>query len=200
MKYFSGAPEDHTAKKYDSITGYENKKGIRTYGKQELTEILKNAGYKYTKYYYPMPDYKLPNIIFSDKFYPTEKTLKQYTPYVSDINASVDFDEKKAYLDIIKNKQFDFFANSFFIEASMQEIEEDIDLKNQKLVKIDETMQKFYDNQYKIGKKENNIVVDVNQKLIEENYALRTELNAMANSKSWKITKVFRDFRTNHNK
>ncbi len=200
MKYFSGAPEDHTAKKYDGITGYENKKGIRTYGKQELTEILKNAGYKYTKYYYPMPDYKLPNIIFSDKFYPTEETLKQYTPYVSDINASVDFDEKKAYLDIIKNKQFDFFANSFFIEASMQEIEEDIDLKNQKLVKIDETMQKFYDNQYKIGKKENNIVVDVNQKLIEENYALRTELNAMANSKSWKITKVFRDFRTKHNK
>ena len=61
-------------------------------------------------------------------------------------------------------------------------------------------MQKFYDNQYKIGKKENNIVVDVNQKLIEENYALRTELNAMANSKSWKITKVFRDFRTKHNK
>mgnify|MGYP000424525881 CR=1 FL=1 len=34
------------------------------------------------------------------------------------------------------------------------------------------------------------------EKFIEENKKLRDELNAMVNSKSWKITKPIRDFRT----
>ena len=75
MKYFSGVEEDHTNKIYDGITGYENKKGIRTFGKNELKEILQKSGYSYTKFYYPMPDYKLPNIIFSDKYLPDEEKI-----------------------------------------------------------------------------------------------------------------------------
>ena len=52
-------------------------------------------------------------------------------------------------------------------------------------------MQKFYDNHYKIKEK-----TDLEKQLIEENKKLRDELNAMVNSKSWKITKPIRDFRT----
>ena len=36
MKYWLGAPEDHTNVKYDGITGYQNDNTIRTFGKREL--------------------------------------------------------------------------------------------------------------------------------------------------------------------
>lgn len=191
MKYFSGVEEDHTNKIYDGITGYENKKGIRTFGKNELKEILQKSGYTYTKFYYPMPDYKLPNIIFSDEYLPNEENIKNYNPYLSNEGSEAQYDEKEAYKDIIKNKQFDFFANSFFIEASQKEINTKVDLNKQDLFKVDDVMQKFYDNHYKIKEK-----TDLEKQLIEENKKLRDELNAMVNSKSWKITKPIRDFRT----
>ena len=195
MKYFSGAAEDHTGKVYDGITGYENKNGIRTFGKEELKEILRQSGFSYTKFYYPMPDYKLPNIIFSDEYLPNEETIQKYTPYLSTENASVAYDEKQAYLDILKNKKFDFFANSFFIEASLQEFETIVDLTKQEFIKIDQAMKPFYERHYKIGKTNENLVRET--QLFEENQKLKEELNAMANSKSWKITKPFRDFRGN---
>ena len=150
MKYFSGALEDHTGKRFDGITGYENKKGIRTFGKEELKHILKEAGFPYTKFYYPMPDYKLPNVIFSDEYLPDENKLQKYTPYLSAENSFVQYDEKQAYLDIIKNNQFGFFANSFFIEVSMQPINTEVDLSKQQLIQIDEAMKAFYDLHYKI--------------------------------------------------
>lgn len=191
MKYFSGVEEDHTNKIYDGITGYENKKGIRTFGKNELKEILQKSGYSYTKFYYPMPDYKLPNIIFSDKYLPDEEKIENYTPYLSNEGSKAQYNEKKAYKDIIKNKQFDFFANSFFIEASQEKINTEIDLSKQDLVKIDDIMRKFYDNHYQIQEKTN-----MEKQLMEENKKLKEELNAIVNSKSWKITKPIRDFRT----
>ena len=194
MKYFCGALEDHTGKRYDGITGYENKKGIRTFGKNELKEILEKSGLKYTKFYYPMPDYKLPNIIFSDEYQPNEATIQNYTPYLSEENMAVAYNEKNAYIDIIKNDKFDFFANSFFVEASTQSFNTEVDLSKQQLVKIDESMKPFYDKHYSIGKKQENTPLE--KQLLEENQKLKDELNAMASSTSWRITKPFRDFRS----
>ena len=201
MKYFTGAAEDHTGKIFDGILGYENKKGIRTFGKNELKEILKESGFENTNFYYPLPDYKLPNKIFSDEYLPTEETINDYTPYLSDDNAEVLYNEKEAYKDVIKNKQFDFFANSFFIEASSDIIETNIDFSTQELVKIDETMEKFYKDHFKIQTNNKLQVKEMElQQTIEENKKLREELNAMANSKSWKITKPLRDFTTRNKK
>ena len=201
MKYFSGAAEDHTGRTYDGILGYENKKGIRTFGKKELKELLRQNGFQYTKFYYPMPDYKLPNIIFSDDYLPTEESIKKYTPYLSEENSEVIFDEKKAFKDIIKNNQFDFFANSFFVEASNSIINTEIDLTKQNLIKIDNAMQAFYQKHYKIQKNDKQELKEIEKKnALEENNRLKEELNAIANSKSWKMTKPFRDFRKRKNK
>ena len=174
------------------ITGYINKKGIRTFGKVQLKEILEEADFKYTKFYYPLPDYKLPNVIFSEEYKPNEERLEKYTPYLSEENTMVEFDEKKAYEEVIKNNQFEFFANSFFIEASMQEFKTEVNLENQDLAPIDDETKEFYKKHFRIkeqGVQEN---TELEKKLMEENQKLKEELNAMANSKSWKITKPFR--------
>lgn len=127
IKYFAGAVEDHTSIKYDSIIGYSNKKGPITYGKRELTELLVRNGLSNVRFYYPLPDYKLPNVIFSDECLPSEKDIDNlYDVYYYD-NTILNFDEKKAYKEIIKENKFDFFANSFFIECSGCDIEKKID-------------------------------------------------------------------------
>lgn len=192
LKYFSGAPEDHTGKVYDGINGYENKKGIRTFGKEVLKEMLNKAGFKYTKFYYPMPDYKLPNIIFSDEYKPSKKTLENYLPYLSNENSSVKFDEKKSYEDIIENGKFDFFANSFFVETSKKEIETNISLEKQNLIQVDEITKRFYDEHFKI---DSFISHENTEELLEENRKLKEELNRIINSKSWRITKPLRILR-----
>ena len=193
IKYFTGALEDHTGRKYDGIEGYQNKKGIRTFGKEELTKLLNQAGLNHTKYYYPMPDYKLPNIIFSDEYKPTKELLKKYTPYVSEETTTVNYDEKKALEEIIKNNQFEFFANSFFIEASKKEITTKVNLENQKLTPIDETSQEFYKTHFKIKQEEEQTKLE--KELLAENQKLKEELQKIVNSKSWKITKPIRDLR-----
>lgn len=118
MKYWAGAREDHTGRFFDSIEDYPNKEGIKTFGKQELIELLESAGFKNTKFYYPMPDYKLPKIIFSDEYLPRIDDLFDiYSPNF-DQDRYVLFNEREAYKNVIKNKQFPFFANSFFVEVS----------------------------------------------------------------------------------
>ncbi len=147
MKYFAGAPEDHTGIKYDGVMGYRDKKGIQTFGKQELKQMLSQVGLKHTKFYYPLPDYKLPNKIFSDDYLPNETTIQDYMIYYYE-GTKIEFDEKKAYQETIKNGVFDVFANSFFVEASAQKIRTKPDLQNAKLVPIAESEKRFYEKDY----------------------------------------------------
>lgn len=181
IKYFSGANEDHTGKRFDGILGYENKKGIRTFGKNELIEILKKSGYEYSKFYYPMPDYKLPNYIFSDEYLPEEK-LEDYRIYTSN-NETVYFDEKEAIKDIIKNNMFGFFANSFFVECSAKEIDTKVDLEKYKPIKINQDMENFFEKHYTRKDEEEKEINNIKN----ENERLRKELDLIINSKSWKI-------------
>jgi SAM-dependent methyltransferase len=186
MKYWLGAPEDHTNIVYDGITGYRNKNYVQTFGKQEIKKILDEAEFTNTKFYYPLPDYKLPSLIFSDDYLPNEKTIENYTPYYYE-NTQVEFDEIKAYKEIIKNNMFDFFANSFLIEASQKPIETNVDMENIKLIPISDVSKKFYDKDY--SKKDYNTELE---NLKQENLQLKQTISNIENSKSWKLTKIFR--------
>lgn len=118
LKYWAGAREDHTGRVFDSIEDYPNDKGIQTFGKHELTELLESVGLTTTEYYYPMPDYKLPKVVYSDNYLPDETTSFDAISPNFDKERYVLFNEKLTYNNIIKNKAFDFFANSFLVIAS----------------------------------------------------------------------------------
>jgi methylase of polypeptide subunit release factors len=119
MKYWAGAREDHTGRFFDGIEDYPNDKGIQTFGKLEFEKLIKSVGFKDTEFYYPMPDYKLPKIIYSDAYLPKIDDLFDiYSPNF-DQDRVVLFDERKAFKNVIKNGQFPFFANSFLVEASL---------------------------------------------------------------------------------
>lgn len=114
LKYWAGAKEEHNGKYFDSIENYLNDNSIRTFGKAELRELLNLAGFKSVTFHYPMPDYKLPIQVFSDDLLPDIGQISGISPNY-DNERIVLFNEATAYDNIIINRQFDFFANSFLL-------------------------------------------------------------------------------------
>ncbi|MDO5151350.1 MAG: methyltransferase domain-containing protein [Oscillospiraceae bacterium] len=118
LKYWAGHAEDHTGEYFASIEGYNREKEkADSFSKNELKKIISEAGYQCQDFYYPFPEYKFPQQIFSDKFLPKEDDIicsrdsYDYDKYQT-------FDETAAFRNIIQSGYFDIFANSFFVELS----------------------------------------------------------------------------------
>ncbi|WP_082171749.1 class I SAM-dependent methyltransferase [Methylobacterium indicum] len=132
LKYFAGHPEDHFGQKFFGIEDRYNGNSIVTFGRIELFEKIKSAGFKFQNWYYPFPDYKLPLAIMSEKIEHIErfdkfKSLIEFLLYESsDDHAEQIFDVKKAWYPIVRNRLLNVFANSYLIVASDQNVEENI--------------------------------------------------------------------------
>ena len=118
LKYWCGAPEDHTGVPFDGMNQYAvGSKIARTFSKKELDNIIKDSGFRNTFFYYPLPDYKLPTVIYSEKYLPQAENLMNMLPYYT-TNATLVAGESSIYRDLIDNNVFEFFANSFLVECS----------------------------------------------------------------------------------
>ena len=116
LKYWAGAKEDHTSLLFDSIQGYLNTKKVATYSKEELKKMLCKTGFLNIEFYYPFPDYKLPNIIYSEKYLPKIGDLRNLI-HNYDMSRYVFFDEGIVYDQLIKDSNFEKFSNSFLTIA-----------------------------------------------------------------------------------
>ena len=116
LKYWAGALEDHTAVLFDGIQGYLNTEKIATYSKTELENILKEVDLSEFKFYYPFPDYKMPNTIYSEKYLPKVGDLRGLI-HNYDMKRYVFFDEGIVYDQLIKDKNIEKFSNSFLVIA-----------------------------------------------------------------------------------
>ena len=114
MKYFSGSPEDHTGNYFESIEGYNNKT-VKTFSRNTLDGMLHDSGFEHTFFYYPLPDYKFPEEIYSDYFLP--KHHFNNLGHSFDRDRYIMFNENKALTEASKDGNFCFFANSFFVEC-----------------------------------------------------------------------------------
>ena len=117
LKYLAGATEDHTGVPFDGVNNYENIDYVKTLSKPEIIDLLRNAGYKKIEFYYPMPDYKMPNVIYSDNRLPNVGELRNIIN-VFDRERYKTFNEEIVFDQLIKDGLFDYFANSFLIFAS----------------------------------------------------------------------------------
>lgn len=119
LKYWCGAGEDHTGVPFDGMNQYEfTNQGIRTFSKAALENLVKESGFSNTYFYYPMPDYKLPSVIYSEKYLPKDENMQNVEFYDTADGVTLVADEKKIYRDIIANGAFEFFSNSFLVECS----------------------------------------------------------------------------------
>jgi len=123
LKYWCGAEEDHTGHPFDGLNNYEGVTHAKTFGKAELTKLLTAAGFQACNYYYPYPDYKLPNVIYTDRFLPsTDAAAAPREFYLN--NEYFTANERGLLPEISENGAFPFFSNSYFVEASPSQLPE----------------------------------------------------------------------------
>lgn len=116
LKYFAGCKEDHLSEYFKGIEGYPVSKGIKTFSKKELENVLRESGFQKQTFYYPYPDYKFPTTIYSDKFLPKENDLNNNIRNF-DMERMLLFDETKVFDSLIENELFPEFSNSFLVIA-----------------------------------------------------------------------------------
>lgn len=114
IKYWAGAREDHTGNLMDGIEGYRNVDRVRTFSRDGLRAILNEAGLKSQQFYYPLPDYKLPTVVYSERYLPKEYPIIGNTPNYDRQRFSF-FDEGKAMNELIREGKFEEYANSYLV-------------------------------------------------------------------------------------
>lgn len=122
LKYWCGAREDHTGLPFEGMNQYTlSNREVRTFSRKELEEMVKESGFANTFFYYPMPDYKLPTVVYSQDSLPQNENMHNLLPYYIPDKITLVADEMAIYKDVIENGVFEFFANSFLVECSDSE-------------------------------------------------------------------------------
>lgn len=114
LKYWAGSKEDHVDNYFEGIEGYRKTYGVKTFSNKELEKNINEAGFNIIEWYYPYPDYKFPQIIYSDYFLPKIGELTDNKGNF-DSDRIVLFDEGKVYDNIIRNNMFKIFSNSYLL-------------------------------------------------------------------------------------
>lgn len=120
IRNFAGSEDFYTGRKFDSITAYPGiKEKYNTISRKKLVELLEECEMENYNFYYPLPDFRIPNVIFSDKSLPDYTNFSKYEPY-SRPNEQLFFSEIQLFREIIKNnpENFKTFTNSFLVEIS----------------------------------------------------------------------------------
>lgn len=118
LKYWNGATEDHTGNYFDGLRDYADVERVRTFSKRQLTKLLEHAGFERNEFYYPMPDYKLPNEIYSDDYLPQKGSLRNVS-MTYDRERYQFFNEDTLYDDLCEDGRFPEFANSFLVISTL---------------------------------------------------------------------------------
>lgn len=119
IKYLNGAVEDHTAQLFSGVNGYVGIDGVKTFSKEELKRLLKKAGFNAFDFYYPVPDYKFPEVIYAENHLEFMNNNIRNNAYNS--NRLMFYDEDHM-MESLKNEGIaESFFNSFIVEVHNDE-------------------------------------------------------------------------------
>lgn len=117
LKYFSGAKEDHTGELFEGLDGYKTAdRSVKTFSKNEIINLMDRSGLKTDQFYYPFPDYKFPDFIYTDDGF--DKIPLSYDTHSYDEDRYMFFEEVQMQNQLINENAKGIFANSFLIVAS----------------------------------------------------------------------------------
>lgn len=123
MKYFAGAPEDHLGRGMAGLRGYDPAEGVRTFSRSELRLLLEESGYGHSRFYYPYPDYKFPNEIFTDDSLQTMHYGK--FAFAMEKTRYTLFPEHEIAALLATEGAGGSIANSFFVEAATRSMRDE---------------------------------------------------------------------------
>lgn len=123
LKYFAGSSEDHLGQPFYGIGDLYGPGTAVTFGRNEIRRRLAEAGFEKTEFFYPFPDYKLPQVIVSDlaRSFPAFRVADLLTrilsrDYTRDWRPS--FPENLAAQALERNGLLLDLANSFLVVAT----------------------------------------------------------------------------------
>ncbi len=116
LRYLCGERERHTGRPFAGIDHAMGSAKGRPFSREELLEVLRMAGEERLKLYYPLPDWRMPQLIYTDGHLPEENINERLILYHEDMDTLV-ADERRLYRDVIRNHAFPFLANSFLAEC-----------------------------------------------------------------------------------
>lgn len=104
-----------------------NKSEIEGISKYRLEKILQNSGLLNYKFYYPLPDYKKANVIFTDDYMPSVIGLERNLDLKEEIEKK-NFDDRRILSEIVENSNYDFkyYCNSFLVKITDREIKNNV--------------------------------------------------------------------------
>lgn len=132
LKYLLGYQEDHNAKVYYGPQSFYKSSDATTFTKAELSAKLLSAKFKNVSYYYPFPDYKLPNVIIKDcKDIYSQQGSNLITTLLYDSKSqnysgkeTLNIHEGRVLANFITDKCLDVISNSFLLIATKEKKEE----------------------------------------------------------------------------
>lgn len=110
LKYFCGVPAGQGQAPF---AGLEDDS---LYSRAGLQALLEEAGLPAVKFYYPMPDARLPQAIYTDAYQPSDGLRDRVIPYY-DSTGTLVAAEDKLWDEVLRNEMLPFFANDFLVEA-----------------------------------------------------------------------------------
>jgi len=117
IKYWAGAPEDHTGQMFDGICGYPMGKTVRTFSRARLLQFFREAGVGSVDEYFPWPDYKTPHAVVSrtmvDRYPELAVDMAVDAIMREPINGVHFFPTTIALYETVPSGLYQEFANSF---------------------------------------------------------------------------------------
>lgn len=114
MKYWAGCQEDHLGTMFSGIEDYPDGGAVRTFTRGGLERLLSVCGVEEYHFYYPYPDYKFADSIYSDRRLPRigelSRNLRNF-----DRDRLLLFDEKNAFDMVIREGYFPIYSNSYLL-------------------------------------------------------------------------------------
>ena len=118
MKYFCGAKDPFTGVVFDGVGGYlrsDTKYTGRGYSHSEVENILRETGVDNYKFYYPLPDSRMPQVICTDDYRNGKSIAERLVDYDYQ-DRSVFIPEHRMLSEVIDDGALGFMANSFLVE------------------------------------------------------------------------------------
>lgn len=125
LKYLLGWEEDHLGKPYIGVENLYELNGVKTFSFKELKLLLKKRGFNSQEFYFPFPDYKLPEVIIKEREVYNKEDHNLITNLLSKgkfRNYSnmppPEISENLALISIIENDLLNEMSNSFLVITS----------------------------------------------------------------------------------
>lgn len=126
LKYFAGHEEDHVGIPYWGIQNLYRPKAAITYGRRQLEELVLNSGFQKVNFFYPFPDYKIPNLVVSesgvlDKDFSPADIIAGHGSRSYNSPVETPFDESLVWSSLGDNALLPELSNSFLVFCSVDQ-------------------------------------------------------------------------------